>query len=162
MSRIHNSGTYRKVPVLYLVPVPYHKLKHVFFEVPQTLPDILLAHEEQGRAELLAENPRQMFRQGFPLLDVRGEVARVAVLHHYVDKLVVPAEVQHVHYELVLQCFQGTATAKENAFFFKLENLHKMSDDMTCKNQYLPGCIPGAEESYLVPKFFLKKWKNIF
>jgi hypothetical protein len=66
-----------------------------------------------------------MFRQRFPLPDIRGEVARVAVLHHYVDELVVPTEVQHIHYKLVLQCFQGTALKiKENAWF-KLENLNK-------------------------------------
>ncbi len=41
---------------------------------------------------------------------------------------------------LCFSVFKALPRQKENAWF-KLENLHKMSDDMTGKNHYLPGCV---------------------
>ena len=72
------------------------------------MPDILFPHEEEGGAELLTQHPGQALRQGSPLTNIRGQVARVAMLHHNVDKVLVPAKVDHVHDEFVLQGFQGT------------------------------------------------------
>jgi hypothetical protein len=72
------------------------------------LPNILLAHEEQGIAQLLTEDPRQAFRKRLPLPDVGRQVAVVTVLHQDVDELLVPAEVHHVYDEFVLQGFQST------------------------------------------------------
>ena len=85
-------------------------------------PNILLAHEEQCRAELLAEDAGNMLRQRLPLPDVGGEVARVAVLHHNVDELLVPAEVQHAHDKFMLQCFQGAEIGQLHIFNSKTLN----------------------------------------